>query len=426
MVIMGNPPYSSVSSNNGDWITNLIEDYKYIDGKHFNERKHWLNDDYVKFIRFGQHFIDKNGEGILAFINPHGFLDNTTFRGMRSHLLRSFDTIYTIDLHGNSKKKEVSPDGTPDVNVFDIMQGVSINLFVKNKNRSEDASVIVKHFDLYGKRDDKYRFLTTHNLKDISFKTLNPKIPYFFLVPKDDEHLLSYNQGFKIDEIFRHNNVGFVSANDILNLSFSENDQRNKINDIINLDENSWRQRYERPYDSQSWKYLWAKEDAEKNRESELTKINYRPFDFRWSLYTGKSGGLFARPSYQIMKNLKDRENIGLVIPKINKEDNCFFISNKIISHKFCSAYDSNSIFPLYDYEKQNGQLKVSIDQKRIPNLNMEIVNKFAKGAGLYFAPEENPKGATVETNQFLPIDLLDYIYAVLNVRNTGRNIKNF
>jgi predicted helicase len=131
MVVMGNPPYSGISSNNGKWISDLIEDYKYIDGEHFKERKHWLNDDYVKFMRFGQHFIDKNGSGVLAFINPHGFLDNPTFRGMRWHLLQSFDKIYTIDLHGNTKKNETALDGSVDQNVFDIMQGVSINLFVK-------------------------------------------------------------------------------------------------------------------------------------------------------------------------------------------------------------------------------------------------------------------------------------------------------
>jgi predicted helicase len=114
MVVMGNPPYSGISSNNGKWISDLIEDYKYVpDGKeHFKERKHWLNDDYVKFMRFGQHFIDKNGSGILAFINPHGFLDNPTFRGMRWNLLQSFDKIYTIDLHGNSNKKETAIDGS--------------------------------------------------------------------------------------------------------------------------------------------------------------------------------------------------------------------------------------------------------------------------------------------------------------------------
>ncbi len=127
MVVIGNPPYSGISSNNGKWISDLIEDYKYVDGEHFKERKHWLNDDYVKFMRFGQHFIDKNGSGVLAYISNNSFIDGIIHRQMRKHLLESFDKIYILDLHGNAKKKEVCPDGSPDQNVFDIMQGVSIN-----------------------------------------------------------------------------------------------------------------------------------------------------------------------------------------------------------------------------------------------------------------------------------------------------------
>ncbi|HRO08537.1 MAG TPA: N-6 DNA methylase [Saprospiraceae bacterium] len=136
MVVIGNPPYSGESANKGEWIMNLMEDYKKEPGgkEKLKERNpKWINDDYVKFLRYGQHYIEKNGEGILAFINPHGFLDNPTFRGMRWNLMKTFDKIYTIDLHGNAKKKETAPDGSSDQNVFDIMQGVSINIFVKKK-----------------------------------------------------------------------------------------------------------------------------------------------------------------------------------------------------------------------------------------------------------------------------------------------------
>ncbi|HET8810556.1 MAG TPA: N-6 DNA methylase, partial [Flavobacteriaceae bacterium] len=169
MCVIGNPPYSGISSNKGEWISNLIEDYKYVDGIHFKERKHWLNDDYVKFLRYGQHFVEKNGSGVLAFINPHGFLDNPTFRGMRWHLLKTFDKIYTIDLHGNSKKKETAPDGSADQNVFDIMQGVSINIFVKTGKKKTNELGKVFHYDLFGKRDLKYNFLVNNSLSDIKF-----------------------------------------------------------------------------------------------------------------------------------------------------------------------------------------------------------------------------------------------------------------
>jgi len=136
MCVIGNPPYSGESANKGEWMMNLMKDYKKEPGgkEKLKERNpKWLNDDYVKFIRFSSHLIEKTGEGILAFISPHGFLDNPTFRGMRWHLLKTYDKIYTIDLHGNAKKKETTPNGSPDQNVFNIQQGVSVNIFVKKR-----------------------------------------------------------------------------------------------------------------------------------------------------------------------------------------------------------------------------------------------------------------------------------------------------
>src|SRR5665811_544507 len=126
--------------------------------------------DSVKFIRYGQQFIEKNGSGVLAYINPHGFLDNPTFRGMRWHLLKTFDKIYTIDLHGNAKKKETAPDGSKDENVFDIMQGVSINLFIKTGKKKASELGKVFHFDLFGTREVKYDFLIENSVNKIDFK----------------------------------------------------------------------------------------------------------------------------------------------------------------------------------------------------------------------------------------------------------------
>ena len=160
MVVIGNPPYSGISQNMGNWISSLIEDYKYVDGVHFGERKHWLHDDYVKFIRLAEYMIEKNGEGVLGFISNHGYLDNPTFRGMRWHLLNTFDKIYVLDLHGNVKKKEVSPDGSPDKNVFDIQQGVAIIIGVKRKGAAREGEMAqVFHGDLWGTRKAKYEAL---------------------------------------------------------------------------------------------------------------------------------------------------------------------------------------------------------------------------------------------------------------------------
>jgi len=193
MCIIGNPPYSGESANKGDWIMDLMQDYKKEPGgkeKLKEQNSKFINDDYVKFLRYGQHFIEKNGSGVLAFINPHGFLDNPTFRGMRWHLLKTYDKIYTIDLHGNNKKKETAPDGSVDVNVFDIEQGVSINIFVKTGKKKPNELGEVCHYDLFGKRDLKYDFLIENSLKSIDFKTFTPfKNSYLF---KDiDENVLN-------------------------------------------------------------------------------------------------------------------------------------------------------------------------------------------------------------------------------------------
>ncbi|WP_367277126.1 N-6 DNA methylase [uncultured Psychrobacter sp.] len=217
MVVMGNPPYSGESANKGDWIMSLMEDYKKEPGgiEKLNERNpKSINDDYVKFMRYGQHFIEKNGEGILAFINPHGFLDNPTFRGMRWQLLNTYDKIFTIDLHGNAKKKETAPDGSKDENVFDIMQGVSINVLVKTGKKKAGELGKVYHFDLYGRRDDKYQFLKDHSLNNIAFAELTNKAPNYFMLKKDFKGEEKYNDYFSLDEAFKDFSMAVATGDD--------------------------------------------------------------------------------------------------------------------------------------------------------------------------------------------------------------------
>lgn len=200
MCIIGNPPYSGESANKGEWIMNLMEDYKKEPGgkEKLNERNpKWINDDYVKFLRYGQHFIENNGSGVLAFINPHGFLDNPTFRGMRWNLLKTYDKIYTIDLHGNAKKKETAPDGSPDINVFDIQQGVSINLFIKTGKKKPNELGKVFHYDLFGKREFKYDFLMENSIKTVCFNELQNKAPNYFLLKRTLMNKIAMIRGFK-------------------------------------------------------------------------------------------------------------------------------------------------------------------------------------------------------------------------------------
>lgn len=249
MVVMGNPPYSGESANKGAWMMNLMEDYKKEPGgqEKLKERNpKWINDDYVKFIRYGQHFIEKNGSGILAFINPHGFLDNPTFRGMRWNLLKTYDKIYTIDLHGNSKKKETAPDGSVDQNVFDIMQGVSINLFIKTGKKKANELGRVFHFNLYGKREFKYDFLNENSITTIAYNELLNIAPNYFFVGKNFEDERKYSEGFAVNKLFSQVLLGPNSHRDEFAISFDKITATEKIKDLLNrdLDDDVLRKKY--------------------------------------------------------------------------------------------------------------------------------------------------------------------------------------
>ena len=244
MVVIGNPPYSGESANKGEWIMSLMDDYKKEPDTNEKLRERnpkWINDDYVKFLRYGQHFIEKNGEGVLAYICPHGFLDNPTFRGVRWNLLKTYDKIYTIDLHGNSKKKEVSPDGSSDVNVFDIEQGVSINFFVKSEHGKLDQLADVFHFDLYGTRDFKYQYLWENSIFSTKYIKLKNVAPMYFMTNKDFAALEKFDEGFSLNELFKLNSVGIVTARDKFTIQDNSKDIRETLNKFMSLDDESAR-----------------------------------------------------------------------------------------------------------------------------------------------------------------------------------------
>ena len=386
MCIIGNPPYSGESANKGEWIMKLMEDYKKAPGgiQKLQERNpKWINDDYVKFLRYGQHYIEKNGQGILAFINPHGFLDNPTFRGMRWNLLKTYDKIYTIDLHGNSKKKETAPDGSSDVNVFDIMQGVSINLFVKTGKKKPSELGKVFHFDLYGKREFKYNLLTENTIGSIKYKELPNVSPNFFFVNKDFEAQNHYSKGFLISDLFSINNVGIATAKDAILINYKKDDLISNVENFYSI-------------------------EADK---SLIKSISYRLFDDRYIYYDLK---IVERAREKIMYNFLKGENLGLSLCKQFKTgDNYFhaFISNKIIESSYVSNRTSEitSTFPLYKYPYKNGQQTIDQSSERTPNLNADIVREMSGKIGLTFT---NEKETTKDT--FAPFDILDYIYAVL------------
>lgn len=217
MICLGNPPYSISSQNSGDWIINLVADYK----KNLNERNiQPLSDDYIKFIRLGQYYVHKNGEGILAYISNNGFLDGIIHRQMRKSLLEEFDKIYILNLHGNSRRKELAPDGSSDENVFDIMQGVSINFFVKTGQKTAKTLGEVFYSDVFGLRKDKYEILNNASFKTTGWKKLNPVEPYSFFVPKDFSFREEYDRGFKLDLLFHQTVCGIKTHHDEELVSF--------------------------------------------------------------------------------------------------------------------------------------------------------------------------------------------------------------
>lgn len=422
MCIIGNPPYSGISSNNGQWISELINDYKYIDGKYFNERKHWLNDDYVKFIRYGQHLIEKNREGVLAFINPHGYLDNPTFRGMRWNLLKTFDKIYTIDLHGNSKKKEVSPDGSPDQNVFDIMQGVSINLFVKTGKKKENELGVVKHLDLYGKRDSKYEFLSNNKLNKINFNKLNPQKQFFFFTNKDYSQKENYIKGISISTLFQKYNTGIVTGIDKLSI-FDTKENLNKIVPEIINDKNSII-KYNLK-DTRRTNINGRIQELKNAYNKGIVEINFRPFDIRYTLPFEKNEYWINSPRTDIMQHFLNGKNVGLVIARQCVGDwRYIFISEFIGDFNLTGTagrFGSGSYFPLYLYPDQSEQGNILESQERQPNLDKEIVNEISKKLNLTFTNEKEETEGT-----FAPIDILDYIYAVLHSPAYREKYKEF
>jgi predicted helicase len=438
MCILGNPPYSGESANKGEWIMNLMEDYKKEPGgkEKLKERNpKWINDDYVKFLRYGQYFIEKNGSGVLAFINPHGFLDNPTFRGMRWNLLKTYDKIYTIDLHGNSKKKETAPDGTPDVNVFDIMQGVAITIFVKTGKKKSNELGKVFHFDLFGKREYKYDFLIENSVSSIQYKLLSNIAPNYFFVNKDFDAQKVYDKGFSISGLFPLNNVGIVTARDNFTIHNSKEEVENTIKDFLSIDDEAARNKFNLGKDVRDWQVNFAKKDLKNNypNKGAFKKLSYRPFDDRWTFYTGKSKGFHCYPRTEVMQHFALAENIGLALCKQFKTGDNYvhaFISNKIIESSYVSNRTSEitSTFPLYLYSEKSTQLSTEEQPERIPNLNMEIVEAIAKKLNLAFFEDDNIVCDIAEgyTGPLYPLDILDYIYAVLHSPTYREKYKEF
>ena len=420
MVVLGNPPYYGESQNKGAWIMDLMEDYKQEpdgSGRLKERNSKWLNNDYIKFIRAAQHYIARNGSGILAFINSNSYLDGLIHRGMRHNLIQTYDHIYILNLHGNSKKKETAPDGGKDDNVFDITEGVCINLFVKTPGKKKkDTSAQIHYCDLYGRRQDKYAFLQHETLDSIPWQTLVPQAPDYFFVPQqaDSQTRQDWLKGIELDKLFPVNSVGIVTAKDSVLIAENKKNLLEQVSDYYGIE---------------------ADEDYAR-------KISYRPFDTRWVYFDTDK---VERSREKVMQHLSGRENIGLALCKQFKAGDTYqhcWISRHIMESSYVSNKTSEitSIFPLYLYPDQSS---LNNGFNRHPNIDPAQLHTLCNQTGLAYRPapdaepqtlpqgslqpKEVPVGKTskaktdaadsnaAQPDSFTPETLLDYIYAVLH-----------
>lgn len=418
MVVMGNPPYSISSNNKSKWILNILEEYKKdLDEKNIQP----LSDDYIKFIRYGHYFIDKNQSGVLAYISNNSFIDGITHRQMRKSLLQSFDKIYIIDLHGNAKKKETAPDGSKDENVFDIQQGVSINLFIKTGKKSKNELAKVYHCDIFGKREVKYDILSQNSLASLNFTKLNYQAPNYFFVPKDFGLQKEYDKGFKIDELFLKNNTGLNTEFDELAIQENETIAKYVLDIMRNYNVDEIIEKLNLPKDK-LLKIEQAKNDIEKS-ETRILSITNRPFEIKSALYTGKSNGIMGRPRNDIMQHMIF-DNVALISMRqyaYNVPDYCYsFVSENIVpSRLFISNKGYCSIFPLYLYSQTMGENNKSQLEKSA-NFNTDILKKLENDLKLRFVLENGNE------NEFSALQVLDYIYALLHSPTYREKYKEF
>ncbi|EAK1936537.1 DNA methyltransferase [Campylobacter jejuni] len=408
LIITGNPPYSGASSNKGlyeDEIkisyglepskANLSKEQKEYINLYFQEKtkqntstfkaiyeKHklekeknpkWLLDDYVKFIRFAQSKIDSQENGIFAFISNNSFLDNPTFRGMRYSLMQSFDKIYILNLHGDTRKKEKAPDGSKDDNVFDIMQGVSINIFIKQNSKAKNTKIY--YHDLYGKRKDKYEFLYENDLNSIKWTLVKNNEPFYLFLPQNNDLLEEYNKGISVKDMFMLSSVGIVSAKDSILISTNTEKLKQQIHDYYN------------EFD-----------------KKDIKEIAYRPFDTQKIYYDIKK---VERPRIETMEHFLENENIGLICDRGTKLNNInnIFISNKIIDLHLVGS--GSYIYPLYLHPTTRSKKFL---KKENPNFNEEnFTSKIENFKESFRAFIDE-----LYKEKFSPQNILGYIYAVL------------
>jgi predicted helicase len=336
---LGNPPYSGHSANKGEWISKLVRDYYLCDGKPLGERNpKWLQDDYVKFLRWGQWRIEQTGQGVLAFITNHGYLDNPTFRGMRQNLMKTFDEIYVLDLHGSAKRHETVPGSDkPDKNVFDIQQGVAIGIFVKHSpgartKKKEKAPATVHHCELWGaQRQTKYDWLEKNQVESTEWRKLEPTAPHYLFIPQDTKRLKEYQRGWNVAEMMPVTTIGPNSHRDSFAIAFDRHEAEARLTALQSgrLTPAELQRRFG-VAESEAWSLDFARQHLPGNPR--VLRCLYRPFDQRFMLW-GRF--MFDRPREDLLRHLIDWEEAASSLSGPRKEFNLGLITTRQTKEAF-------------------------------------------------------------------------------------------
>ncbi|WQY84177.1 N-6 DNA methylase [Helicobacter pylori] len=463
LIITGNPPYSGASSNEGlfewevkvtygiepefqtieiekkvkltDKIQTLLKNVqkqkegsskdalkalkslhsKYKLQKEKNPK--WLLDDYVKFMRFAQNKIELLGHGLFGFISNNAFLDNPTFRGLRRSLLECYDELYILNLHGNARKKEKTPQGAKDENVFNIMQGVSINLFVK---KAQTTKPKIFYYDVYGERAEKYAFLAQHDLNSIEWLELAPREPFYLLIPQETPLLDEYEQGFSVQEVFQVGGTGICSKRDHVVFHKDKENLLKLLKDFSTLEPSELRRKYDIGDDSRDWRLDNAIKEVKTNikrLEEYIVSCQYRPFDYRWTYYTPNSRTFLAYPVYDVFKHMlpppppttpktpnQTHQNVALITSRRfcqSQKSGVGFVSNKISDLRTwtCPGMEGGDyVNPLYHN----------------PNYTENFTPEFRSFIDKHY------------NHSFEPLEVLGYIYALLYSPNYRKRYEDF
>ena len=403
MVVLGNPPYNVSSQNRGEWIAEKLEEYK----RGLDEKKLNLDDDYIKFIRCAEHFVERNGRGVVAMITNNSFLDGVTHRQMRKHLLETFDTIRILNLHGDATKRERAPDGGPDQNVFNIRQGVGVFVMTKTGKKKKGENARVFHAKLQGGRKMKYEFLARKSIGDVEWRELRPAAPYCFFTPKTFSAARKYMSGVGVRDLFRQNGSGLKTDRDSLFLDMDRNPLVERMRTLLGGQFDDRFAEFYQVKDSSGYKMLNKIRAAGKFDAGRVIPTQFRPFDERLVYY---DPDLLSRPNRDTMDHLKGGENVALLTTRLIPANHGFthaHVSRRIAGSNAVGGW--TYVFPLWVWEKGAGKKMGQLVRRA--NFCEDAAKAFAKRMGMTYS--EGGKGSKADI--VAPEALFDYIYAILH-----------